>query len=121
MKILLTFVLFLFAAAGCRRADFTKSGSDVCALHNCPMGKRIVPIAYGMIPMSKAEGETGEWKQRMTYYPNPGDCLPATDINAFNKNRAVVYVCPRCEAAKKEWDAKKPAAEAALAAPKAER
>ncbi len=84
--------------------DSTKKQSNICELHRAAMSKRTVPIAYGMIPMSRVEAERGEWKRRTDYYPHPGDCLPATDINLTGEKRAIVFVCPKCEAAKKDME-----------------
>lgn len=87
---------------GCRTVAYTKQESNLCRVHQVTMSKRTVPIAYGMIPMSRAEGEQGEWKRRTELYPNPGDCLPATSINLNGETHARVFVCPRCEEARRE-------------------
>jgi hypothetical protein len=99
--------LGLLLLAGCHTPDWTKSQPDQCEVHGVTMTRRTVPIAYGMIPLSKAEGERGSWGQRTEYYPNPGDCLPATSINAHGESRAIVFVCRKCEAAKREFEAGK--------------
>ena len=91
-----------------RPFDHTSFESDTCEVHHIKMSKRQVPIAYGMIPMSRVEAEQGEWKQREDCFPHPGDCMPSVDIVMPGDNgQAVVYVCPKCEAAKREYDAKK--------------
>jgi hypothetical protein len=100
-------ILFLLAAAafgatGCRAPDYTRNESNQCEVHHLAMTRRTVPIAYGMIPMSRVEAAQGEWHRRVTLYPHPGDCMPATDINLQRETRATVYVCARCEAAQKE-------------------
>lgn len=89
---------------GCRTPDWTKNQPDQCEVHGVTMTRRTVPIAYGMIPLSRAEGERGRWRQRTEYYPHPGDCLPATSINMHGEYRAIVFVCRKCEAAKREFD-----------------
>lgn len=83
----------------------SKPKAALCKVHHVALQKRTVPIAYGMIPMSRVEAEQGEWKRRMTQYPNPGDCLPATGINFTGETKAFVDVCPKCEVAKKKIDA----------------
>lgn len=93
--------------AGCRTPDWTKNQPDQCEVHGITMTRRTVQIAYGMIPMSKAEGERGPWRQRTEYYPHLGDCLPATSINAHGEYRAIVFVCRKCEAAKQEFESGK--------------
>lgn len=90
--------------AGCRTPDWTKNQPDQCEVHSVRMTRRTVPIAYGMIPPSRAEGERGRWRQRTEYYPHPGDCLPATSINMHGEYRAIVFVCRKCKAAKREFD-----------------
>jgi hypothetical protein len=72
------------------------------------MSKRIVPIVHGMIPMSRVEAEQGEWKRRTERYPHPGDCMPSIDIvlPGEESGRAVVFVCPKCEAAKRKVETK---------------
>jgi hypothetical protein len=97
MKRLPSILFFCLLAACTTASDYTKSQSDVCALHHQKMAKRTVPIAYGMIPMSRTD-QPESWRRRVREYPNPGDCMPATDISMGEK-RAVVYVCPQCEAA----------------------
>ncbi len=73
------------------------------------MFKRTVPFAHGTIPMSRVEGERGEWKRRMNHYPHPADCEPATGIVLpGEKGRVVVYVCKQCEAAKKQMETQEP-------------
>jgi hypothetical protein len=88
--------------AGCRTPDYTEGQSNICEVHHVVMAKRAVPVAYGMIPMSRVEAEQGEWKRRMSFYPHPGDCDPATDINLFGETRRVVFVCPDCERAMRQ-------------------
>lgn len=97
----------LLLLAGCRTPDWTKNRPDQCEVHGGTMSKRTVPIAYGMIPMSKVEGERGPWRQRTEYYPNPGDGLPATSINLRGEYRAIVFVCRKCETAKREFESDK--------------
>lgn len=94
----------LLLLAGCRTPDWTKHQPDQCEVHGVTMTKRTVPIAYGMIPMSKAEGERSPWRRRTEYYPHPGDCLPATSINAQGESRAIVFVCRKCETAKRKFE-----------------
>ncbi|MCD6051042.1 MAG: hypothetical protein K0Q55_2445 [Verrucomicrobia bacterium] len=100
MKQLLLMAL-LAVLCGCHTPDYTKGESSTCEVHQVAMTRRTVPIAYGMIPMSKAEAGQGEWKRRTEQYPHPGDCLPATDINLHGEKRAVVYVCAQCEQAQR--------------------
>ncbi len=89
---------------GCRTPDWTTNQPDQCEVHGVKMARRTVPVAYGMIPMSKIEGESGPWRQRTEYYPHPGDCLPATSINLHGENRALVFACGKCETAKREFE-----------------
>jgi hypothetical protein len=89
----------LTALSGCRTPDYTKGQSNICQVHGVPMDKRTVPIAYGMIPMNRAEAEQGEWQRRTKHYPNPGDCLPATSINVRGEKYAKAFVCRQCAAA----------------------
>ena len=91
--------------AGCCTPDSTKNQPTRCEVHRITMTRRNVPIAYGMIPMNKAEAESGPWRQRTEHYPHPGDCLPATSINARGESRAIVLVCRKCEAAKRKFEA----------------
>lgn len=85
--------------------DSTKAQSNICEVHHVGMFKRAVPFAHGMIPMSRAEAERGEWKRRMDHYPHPGDVQPATDIVLPGETgRCVVYVCAKCAAAKKSME-----------------
>ncbi len=93
--------------AGCRTPDWTQHQPNQCEVHGVTMTKRTVPIAYGMIPMSKVESERGPWRQRTEYYPHPGDCLPATGINLRGDERALVLACKKCEAAKRGFEAGK--------------
>lgn len=102
--LLLVFIVGLLLA-GCHTPDWTKNQPDQCEVHAVTMTRRAVPIAYGMIPMSKVEGERGPWRQRTEYYPHPGDCLPATSITAHGESRAIVFVCRKCEATKLEFEA----------------
>jgi hypothetical protein len=97
MKVLSIVLLSTVFAACTTASDYTKNQSDVCAVHHQKMTKRTVPIAYGMIPMSRTN-QPESWKRRVREYPNAGDCMPATDISMGEKN-AVVFVCPRCEEA----------------------
>jgi hypothetical protein len=98
MKSLLSLtLLLLLTACHTHTLDYTQTESSTCEVHQVTMTKRTVPIAYGMIPMSKAEAGQGEWNRRMTRYPHPGDCLPATSINLHGETKARVYVCPQCE------------------------
>lgn len=97
----------LLLLAGCRTPDWTKNQRDQCEVHGITMTRRTVPMAYGMIPMSKVEGERGPWRRRTEYYPNPGDCLPATSIDLSGESRAIVFVCRKCEAAKREFESGK--------------
>lgn len=90
-------LLLMPLLTGCRTPDYTKGQPATCEVHHLAMTKRTVPIAYGMIPMSKAEAEQGEWKRRQEQYPHPGDCLPATDLNLTGETKARVYVCSNCE------------------------
>lgn len=95
MKILPIVLLVTVFAACTTASDYTKGQSDVCSVHHQRMTKRTVPIAYGMIPMSRAN-QPESWKRRVREYPNAGDCRPATDISMGEKS-AVVFVCPKCE------------------------
>ena len=97
----------LLVLTGCRTPDWTKNQPAQCEVHGGTMTRRTVPIAYGMIPLSKAEGERGPWRQRTEYYPHPGDCLPATSIDAHGESRAIVFVCRKCEVAKREFESGK--------------
>jgi hypothetical protein len=84
-------------------ADHTKSESNICEVHDVEMSQRTVPFAHGMIPMSRVQAMRGEWKRRTDYYPHPGDVAPATNIVLpGEEGRCVVYVCPKCEAAKED-------------------
>lgn len=86
-------------------ADYTKDEPNICQVHNIEMFKRTVPFAHGMIPMSRIEAHRGEWKRRADYYPHPGDVKPATNIVLpGEEGRCVVYVCPKCEAAKRAME-----------------
>jgi len=89
--------LLLLTACHTHTPDYTQTESSTCEVHQVTMTKRTVPIAYGMIPMSKVEASQGEWKRRQEQYPHPGDCLPATSLNLHGEKRARVYVCPQCE------------------------
>ena len=100
LKQLLLLALLLLAA--CRTPDYTRNQPDLCPVHRVAMTKRVVPIAYGMIPMNKATAEQGEWRRRMDNYPHPGDCLPATSINLHGERRARVFVCTECAAAQQQ-------------------
>ena len=100
MKQLLLLAVLLLT--GCRTPDYTRDQPDLCPVHRVAMTKRVVPIAYGMIPMSKAAAEQGEWRRRMGNYPHPGDCLPATSLNVHGERRARVFVCTECAAAQKQ-------------------
>lgn len=104
MKPLLLLLPCAFLLAGCRTPDHTGGQPGTCEVHHVAMFKRTVPIAYGMIPMSRVEAERGEWKRRTDHYPHPGDGLHATDINLKGDERAIIYVCPKCEAAKKDME-----------------
>ena len=109
MKYLLLLLLCTLLVAGCHTLDYTRGQSSTCEVHHVAMFKRTVPFAHGMIPMSRAEGEPGEWKRRMDRYPHPGDCQPATDIVlAGEEGRVIIYVCKDCEAARKEMERLKP-------------
>lgn len=92
--------LLLLTACHTHTPDYTQTESSTCEVHHTAMTKRTVPIAYGMIPMSKVEAQQGEWNRRMTQYPHPGDCLPATSINMHGDKKARIYVCHKCEQAK---------------------
>jgi len=87
----------LLVLTACSTPDYTKGQPATCEIHHLAMTKRTLSIAYGMIPMSKAEAEQGEWKRRQEQYPHPGDYLPATSLNLHGKTKAQVYVCPQCE------------------------
>ncbi len=89
-------LILLYGLLGCRAPDYTRGESGICEVHQLTMQKRTVPIAYGLIPMSKTAAEQGEWHRRQTLYPHPGDCLPAADINIHGEQRALVFVCPQC-------------------------
>ncbi len=109
MKYLLCLVLPASFFSGCRTPDSTRGEQGTCEVHHVTMGKRAVPFAHGMIPMSRAEGERGEWKRRKDHYPHPGDCQPVTGIvMPGEERRVVVYVCQQCEAAKKQMETPKP-------------
>lgn len=105
LKRLLLACVGLLLLAGCCMPERKLTQPVQCEVHGVTMTRRTVPIAYGMIPMSKVEGERGPWRQRIEHYPHPGDCLPATGINAHGESRAVVFVCRKCEAVKREFDA----------------
>jgi hypothetical protein len=101
----LVFLCALFAQpnAPVAPADYTKSESNICEVHDIKMSTRTVPFAHGMIPMSHVEAMRGEWKRRTDHYPHPGDVKPATGIVLLGEEgQCVVYVCPKCEAAKKD-------------------
>ena len=100
MKQLLLLALLLLTA--CRTPDYTRNQPDRCPVHRVAMTKRVVPIAYGMIPMSQAAAAQGEWRRRMDFFPHPGDCLPATSINRHGERRARVFVCAGCAAAQRQ-------------------
>lgn len=109
MKYLSLLLLLAFFLAGCRTPDYTRGEQSTCEVHHVAMFKRAVPFTHGMIPMSRVEGERGEWKRRKDHYPHPGDCEPATDIVLPGaEGRVVVYVCTLCEAAKKQMGTQKP-------------
>ncbi len=93
----LLLITMLAVLCGCHTPDYTKGESSTCEVHHVAMIRRTVPIAYGMIPMSKVEAGQGEWKRRTEQYPHPGDCLPATSINMHGVEKAQVYVCSQCE------------------------
>lgn len=100
-------------------AYHTKGMPKVCEVHHATMKPRAVPFAHGMIPMNRALDEDGEWERRMTHYPHPGDCEPATDIVLpGQEGRVLVFVCPECERAKRRMKKAKPALEGADAPPK---
>jgi hypothetical protein len=97
----------LFLTACQTPSDSTRSQANVCEVHGATMFKRAVPYAHGMIPMSREEAKRGEWGRRMKHYPHPGDCEPATGIVLPGQHgKTLVYVCPKCETAKKEMAAK---------------
>ncbi len=95
-------LLALLLLAACRTPDYTRHQPDRCPVHRVAMTQRVVPIAYGMIPMSQAAAEQGEWRRRMDSFPHPGDCLPATSINVHGERRARVFVCAECAAAQRQ-------------------
>lgn len=105
------FLLFFSASVlvGCRTPDYTRVQSSTCEVHHVTMFKRAVPVAHGMIPMSRVEEQRGEWKRRMDYYPHPGDCKPATNVVLPGETgRVVVYVCKNCETAMKQMKTQNP-------------
>ena len=109
MKHLLLAVLTAFLLAACRTPDHTGGQPGTCEVHHVAMFKRAVPFSHGLIPMNPAEDKSGEWKRRMDHYPHPGDFEPATGIVMPGEaKRVVVYVCKRCEAARKQAETPKP-------------
>lgn len=102
-------MLLALALTGCRTPDYTRGQSSLCEVHHVAMTRRAVPFAHGMIPMSREAAEQGEWRRRTTYYPHPGDCLPATDVVLpGEEGRAIVFVCPECERVKRQMEERNP-------------
>jgi hypothetical protein len=87
-----------------RTPDWTKGEPGICDVHRVAMTRRAVPFGHGMIPMHPSE-DNGAFERRMTHYPHPGDCKPATDIVLpGEEGLAVVFVCPECERAKRRME-----------------
>ncbi|MCX6855281.1 MAG: hypothetical protein NTV80_10280 [Verrucomicrobia bacterium] len=86
--------------------DYTKGEPSTCEVHRLEMFKRAVPFGHGVISKNPNDEQ---WKRRKDHYPHPGDCYPATSIILPGETgRVLVYVCKKCEAAKKEMEAKEP-------------
>jgi hypothetical protein len=121
MNLRITFILLLaLVFAGCAEtnqvgvtplraahketADYTVGATAICEVHHIPMVRTTVPIAYGLImPTAQAEARyaasTNAFPHAETYVC--GGCC----VYDESPQKAVIYVCPECTKAAKEWDA----------------
>jgi hypothetical protein len=99
MKHLLPVCICAFLLTGCRTIDLTEGQSGVCEVHHIQMTKRTVPITIG--------GNLPYDGPRERFYPHPGDYAPGSCF-PVPYERANVYVCSKCEAAKRDLTERKP-------------
>ena len=104
LRLFVIFILWLLCLTGCQTIDETKGQPELCEVHHVRMTKKYVPIEYGC-PAPWAEAEL---KTERACYPHPGDCLWIAGESDPNTTRAIVYVCPKCEEAKKVMSGNSP-------------
>jgi hypothetical protein len=101
---LMLFCLVL-SLVGCDKytADRTRGASVTCEVHGWRMAKTNVPISYGLIRLN----EYGLARQAASTnnFPHADQCVLGGCI-VGTPTQAVIYVCPECQKAQKEWEAR---------------
>ena len=89
---------------GCYRQEEIRDGltghSSTCEVHGIKMDTRTVPIDWGL-PVIEPEQPYDQIKANL--FPNgPRNYLGGTCMSDGTE-RAIIYVCPKCEIAERDW------------------
>lgn len=100
----LIFLVATLCLAGCAtpRADYTQGQSNVCEIHQGEMEKANVPIYYGLMrltPLGKAYVAASTKAFPHAEQDVDGGCIVSRE------REAVIYVCPQCAKARRQWEA----------------
>jgi len=100
-RLLLIPALLMLAACASRVEDDTIGRPVVCVVHGVQMTKRKVPIEYGLI--RPTDYSRAFFAASTNGFPNAqefvgGGCCVMTPTTA------VIYVCPKCEEARRLWE-----------------
>ena len=101
---MLTLLFLVPGMVGCDKytSDWTIGAAGFCELHSIRMAKTNVPIIYGLIRLNSEQqarevASTNHFPHADTYFL--GGCFLGTPT------QAVLYVCPDCLGARKNWEA----------------
>ena len=99
-----TAICLAFLIAGCYRQEKMRDGlaghSSTCTVHSIEMETLAVPIEWGLTVI---EIEQPYDQIKATLFPNSQRNYPGVSDFSDGTIYALVYVCPKCEIAEREW------------------
>jgi len=96
------FIIVAFSASCCMfRRDYTKGQPNTCEVHGTIMDRKVVPLAFGLPPTPLPPlAEALRISFPHAEDQAEGGCV----VPLCRPKDALIYVCPRCVAARKAWD-----------------
>ena len=92
---------FILVGCATKQIDYTGGKSGVCDLHHVAMVKTVVPVYYGLFPVDQRS--VAMYEASLNSFPHAQDSVNPSCVVA-NPKSAVVYVCPLCQRARREWE-----------------
>jgi hypothetical protein len=101
--VILATIVFIIVGCASRRANYTRGQSGVCEVHSQTMQKVVVPTHFGLMALSPRD--QAMLSASDIYFPHADDSINPGCDPSRGPREAVIYSCPTCLKARRQWEA----------------